>query len=286
MTNDLTRKPILFIAGVALGLAAMLGYAWGLLPVNVVGDPANLNPDSKEAYILLTSMTYVQTGDLAKAQARLALLNDPNIQGTVRSLAERYVATLRPEDQRSSLSRLALALGADSVTLRVYAISPTPTQTSTASPTSLFSPALVASRTSTPTSTPRTATPTAAPTSTPLPRVNYRLFEQVRVSCDQDKAARPHLVIFVQDANGKGLPGLKVRVQWSDGQDTFFTGLKGTDPGYADYDIMPGKSYSVVVMDGTSQVASGLDADALNGDCPGDGKDHFRSWRVIFRRMG
>ena len=286
MTSNLSRKLALFAVGLALGIAGMLGYAWGLLPVNVYGDPANLNANSKEDYILLTSMTYQQDGDLERARARLALLNDPGITTTVRSLAERYIATLRPEDQRSSLAKMALALGAESVTLRVYAITPTPTQTPTAAPTSRFSPTPSATQTVSPTFAPRTATPIPTPTTTPLPRVNYRLFEQVRVSCDQDKAARPHIVIYVQDASGKGVPGVKVRVQWSDGQDTFFTGLKGTDPGYAEYDVLPGKSYSVVVVDSTSQVASGLDADALTPDCPSDAKDRFRAWRVIFRRVG
>jgi hypothetical protein len=115
--------------------------------------------------------------------------------------------------------------------------------------------------------------------------VNFRLFEQVRVTCDQDRTPRPRLVIFVQDAAGKGLPGVKLRVQWNDGQDTFFTGLKGTDPGYAEYEIQTGRSYSVVIVDATSQVASGLDADAVNSDCPADGKEHFRAWRIIFRRL-
>jgi hypothetical protein len=40
------------------------------------------------------------------------------------------------------------------------------------------------------------------------------------------------------------------------------------------------------VVDGTSQTVLGLNADALDSNCPTDGKEHFRAWRVIFRRIG
>ena len=75
-------------------------------------------------------------------------------------------------------------------------------------------------------------------------------------------------MIFIQDAAGNGLPGIRVRVQWGDGEDTFFTGLKGTDPGYADYEVQAGKSYSVSVVDGASQMALELNADALDSATP------------------
>ena len=117
-------------------------------------------------------------------------------------------------------------------------------------------------------------------------RVTYRLFERVRLTCEQDKERTPRgrIMVYVQDANGVGLPGAKVRVQWNDGQDTFFTGLKGTDPGYTDFEMQPGMSYTVQILDGTSDVARDLDANALEPECPQDGKQHFRSWRIIFRR--
>ena len=103
-------------------------------------------------------------------------------------------------------------------------------------------------------------------------------------SCAQLTAGRPRLMIYVQDTVGNGAPGIKVRVQWADGQDTFFTGLKNSDPGYAEYDMQAGKSYSVAVADVNSQVAFSLDTDVLDASCPGDGKEHFGAWRVIFRR--
>src|SRR5512138_3433662 len=144
MTNDFPRRIALFLAACIFGTAAMLSFAWGWLPVAVYGDPANLSADSKEAYILLASMAYQEDGGLARARARLAQLNDPDMPNTLRRMAERAITTLQPEEQRRSLAKLALALGSDSVTLRVYAVSPTPTQTSAPTPTLQATPTLSA----------------------------------------------------------------------------------------------------------------------------------------------
>ncbi|MEP7200232.1 MAG: hypothetical protein ABI874_10465, partial [Chloroflexota bacterium] len=256
-----------------------LTLAWSvLIPREVVGDPSALRVESKEQYILLTAMAFVQDKDFDRARVRLSALDDVGIRVTVTQLAERYITELRPEAQRRSLAKLAVALGADTPTLRVYIVTPTVTPTPRASPTALT--------TATRLPPTITATPTMPPTPVVAPRVTYRLFEQVRLTCDQDKTPRARIVVSVQDAVGKGLPGVKVRVQWSDGQDTFFTGLKGSDPGYAEYDMLPGTSYSVLVADGTSQIAFGLDTDQLSPECPADGKEHFRAWRVVFRRVG
>ena len=280
-----SRAGVFLVAAFA-GLAAALTLTWGLLPDHdVVGEPASLKPDAKEGYILLVSMTYAQDGDLEHAVQRLRLLHDPNPKETVRRLAEQYISQLRPEEQRRSLAKLALALGADSVALRIYAVSPTPTATPmwTATPRWTATPAPTASALPVPAT--RTPTPAVEPTPLSLPRANYYLFEQVRVTCDQDLIPGRRLMIYVQDASGKGLPGVKVRVQWDDGQDLFFTGLQSADPGYAEYPVLPGKSYSVVVADDSSQVAFGLSSDGLDANCLTGAKDHFGAWRIIFRRL-
>ena len=277
------NRLIAFLLWMALGFGTALMLAWTVLsPSEVVSEPANLKPETKEQYILLTAMSYAQDGDLERAKIRLALLQDLELRDRLTRLAERYINELKPEHQRRSLAKLAVAMGADSVTLRVYVVTPTPTPTLPPTATPSAAPSLTPQPS---TIIPaRTPTATSQPTAT-LPRVNYRLFEQVRLNCEQEKTPRARILIYVQDANGKGIPGVRVRVQWNDGQEAFFTGLKGGDPGYADFDMQAGKSYSVLVADGTSQVAFGLDADQLNPECPKDGKEHYRAWRVIFRRI-
>ena len=275
MASPLGRVTAILV-GFGVGLAFALMLAWDIMtPANIVGSPASLHAQDKERYIVLVSMSYALNSDLEAAQRRLSPLNDRDIQETVRRLAERYTNELRPEAQRSSLAKLAIALGADSVTLRVYVNMATPTPLPVADST--------AQRATVPAISPQASTPARAPYPSQL---DYRLFERIRLTCQQETGLKPHIAIFVQDAAGKGLPGVRVRIQWNDGEDTFFTGLKSTDPGYAEYEVQAGKSYSVSVMDGTSQTALGLNADALESNCPSDGKEHFRAWRVIFRRVG
>jgi len=274
--------------GFGVGLAIALTLAWDTItPAQILGSIASLRLQDKERYIVLVSMSYALNSDLDAAQRRLGLLNDRDIQLTLGSLAERYTNELRPVAQRSSLAKLAIALGADSVTLRVYVNTTTPTQR----PFADAAPQLAA----VPGISPQASVParllnptpiqTTRPTPTPT-QLDFRLFERIRLTCQQETGPKPHIAIFIQDAAGKGLPGVRLRIQWNDGEDTFFTGLRSADPGYAEYEIQAGKSYSVSVVDGTSQTALGLNADALDSICPNDGKEHFRAWRVIFRRIG
>src|SRR6476620_2748503 len=95
-----------FLAGLAAGVAAALTLAWGVWqPAAVVGDPSSLNASAREQYLLVTSMAYMQDGDLANARQRLSLLGDPDARGTLRRLAEQYTAQLRPFDQRAALAK-------------------------------------------------------------------------------------------------------------------------------------------------------------------------------------
>ena len=276
-----------FLFGVALGTVLGLTIAWQAPspdPSQIAADPAALTSESKETYILLVSMAYMQDGDLERAKQRLALLNDFGLRDTLAALSDRYTSELRPEAQRRALAKLAVAMGADSAALRVYVVTPTPSLTPNPSPTPTETPeppTPTPTATSTPTP-PTTFTPNPSPT--PAPRVTFRVLEQTRVPCDPSGKGHAVLAIAVQNAGGQGLPGVRVRVQWNDGQDEFFTGLKSPDPGYAEFETQPGKTYSVLVADSTSQVAFGLESGQLDPECPNDGLPHFQAWRVVFRR--
>ncbi len=269
-----------FLSGGIAGFVAGVLLAWSVFtPGQVVVEPPGLKAGVKEQWAVLAAMAYATDGDLTLATQRLALLGgDP--RDTIAPLADQYISQLKPEAQRRSLARLALALGSDSINLRVYGSTPAGTPTpqaatrapATSTPGAVLSPS-------------PSATPPPTPTATPS-RTIYRLFEQARVACDQDKTApRGRILVYVQDSTGKGLPGIRLRVQWADGQDTFFTGLKSPDPGYADFEMVAGRSYSVQVADGVSPSAAGLDTDQLQPDCPNDGQPHYRAWRLIFRRV-
>lgn len=270
------RRPALYVS-IGVGIVLGLAIAWNLPPAGIVTEPGALKPDAKEQYLVLTAMAYSQDGDLERAGRRLASLGIADPRPTVAALAERYIGEPKSDAQRGGLARLAMALGADSVTLRLFA----PTRVPSPMP-EMATPA--PSPTVTPTAV-RTAIPTVRPIPTAISRTVFRLFEQARLTCDQEKTPRARILVYAQDVSGKGLPGVRIEVQWNDGQDAFFTGLKSADPGYGDFEMQPGKSYSVQVGNANSQVATGLETSQLQPDCPNDGKLHYRAWRLIFRRI-
>lgn len=90
--------------------------------------------------------------------------------------------------------------------------------------------------------------------------------------------------VFVQDFNGNGIPGQRVRVRWDDGEDRFVTGLKPErGPAYADFDTEAGRGYTIDMPGRSDPIATPLVADRCVLDNGGDG---ITSYRVIFRRIG
>jgi hypothetical protein len=177
-----------FLFGFAIGVMIALTLAWEILPPTpVVGTIAGLTNQAKEAYLVLVSMSFALDGDLELANVRLAMTSDPEIRGTLRSLAERYITELRPDAQRRSLAKLASALGADSATLRVYGNMPTPTLRLTAIPSAkMTAPPTYAAQgeeTARPLSVTQAATAQATVTPT---RLDFRVFERVRLTCQQE----------------------------------------------------------------------------------------------------
>jgi hypothetical protein len=299
---------LVLLIGLALGLAAGLGYTWGLNPVQFYNtDPVDLRPQYKETWILLVAAAYRQDGDLDRALSRLAGLDDPQIGQTVADLTEEYIAAGKSATRVRALVGLADALGARTPPMLVYLVTPeptpfftptpppptatvtpsptatataTPTPTPTATPTVTRTPAITPTVTSTATRTP-TATPTPRPTATRRPTATpvppYTLEERQRICPSPGNT--PRIQVFVQTEEGAGLPGSEVWVTWSGGVDRFITGLKPEiGLGYADFDMVPGIVYAVAVGDPTQQIASGLRAEA----CPsGEGGLPLSSWRLV-----
>jgi len=260
------------VVGLALGLV----YAWFVDPVVYYdSDPADLRADLREDYLTLIALSYDLTGDLTRAQARLATLGEAGTPGAVAALADRLYRTGGDVEAVQALALLAHALGASSEA----AVALLPTATPTTPPTSTPTPTPTLTRTPLPT-TPPTATPTATSTVTPTPeatptpdvRPPYRVVEQRQV-CD-DPALAGVIQVYVQDVEGRGLPNVEIQVSWEGGRNRFFTGLKPEiDPGYADFQMSPAQVYDVVVW-GT-QVG-----DISTEGCPSG----WAGWRLVFRR--
>ena len=228
----------------ALGLSLGLTYAWLIDPDEYYEtDPANLRADLREDYLTLIALSYRINGDLARAQARLTTLGKAGKPASAAALADRLYHSGGDAETIRALALLAHTLGAQSEAVVAHL----PTATPTMAPTPTTTP------TPLPT-TPPTATPTDTPTATPIPEVTptldvrppYDVVEQRQV-CDNLEVAGI-IQIYVQDANGQGLPNVEVQVSWESKRNRFFTGLKPEiNPGYADFHMSPGQMYDVTV---------------------------------------
>jgi hypothetical protein len=287
------RGPWYLLTGLVIGAIIGLVYAWRVAPVKYVDtSPATLRQDFKEQYRALIASAYSADGDLARAQARLNLLKDPNSAQTVAIQAQQALAGGRPVAEAHALGLLAVALSQNDKSTASALESSLPT-TTTPAPTESETPFPV---TATPTITRPTVTPSpmavisatlpateaviTLPTIPPTPTSGapYVLSGEPKQVCDAT-LKRPLIMVEAKDAAGQPVPGVEVIVTWSGGEDHFFTGLKPEHgPGYGDYVMTQDVTYTVHVADG-GQPVPGL----KTSQCQGSGGSQFLgSWSLVF----
>jgi hypothetical protein len=263
--------------GLLLGLALGVGYAWVIRPADFRGaEPAALQPIYRGEYILLIATAYQASGDLERARTRLELFPELSPE-VLSSLAQQVVAAHGSEEAARGLARLSVALLEQTPTAAVPTatlyLSPTVRRTPTDNPTlALTMPVL-------PTATPK---PTQSFSPTPLPGFVLVTREQV---CNE-QILQPLIQVIVRKTDGKGVPGIEIRIQWEGGGSRFVTGMKPElSPGYADYEIEPGKNYQITLGDGLTVVR-----DLIAPTCPGStavagggpSGTFVGSWRLVF----
>lgn len=221
------------VAGALLGLAIALFYAWNVNPVAYVNsDPASLRQSYREEYMALIALAYASTGDLDRAQDRLALFDLEDPEQELAALAQKHLANSENPEQAQAFALLAAELEESRETA-----SPRPSSTQ---PLSRVTPA-------TPTPTQRSR-PSPRPSPTATPAAPFELVESETI-CDPD-LERPLLQMVLLDSEGEGIPGVELEVLWGDGEDRFFTGLKPEiSPGYADFQMSDETAYSVHIAD-------------------------------------
>ena len=253
------------LVGIALGLVVGLYYSWIVNPVEYVDTaPASLREDFKSDYIALIASAYAYSGDLVRAEVRLSLFPDPNPAVTLSQLAQKRLATGRPQSETQALALLAAALGD-----RPTPLASSPIQVSATLP-SPEEPTLP------PTLTPRPP-PTRTPTATP--GAPFELLDREKV-CDPDLHA-PLIQVEVLDAADRPVPGVEVLVVWDAGQDHFFTGLKPElGLGYGDFTMNEGVIYTLQLTKSETPI-TGL----MVEDCVGDEGDLYPcSWLLTFQQ--
>ena len=265
------RFPFDILITLLLGLGLGLAYAWAISPLRVVdADPIALRTDFKDAYRSAIAASYAATGNLPRAEARLALLGDVNSINILNSQAQRLIAS--GEFAQADLI-VALAIALEDGTDLVPA------------PTSTTDNATVVVKESTATLPPPppdlpfqfTETPqpidtqiietqsvinsaTPRPTRTLIPTVGvpFALIAQDTV-CD---ATLPDglLQVLIFNSSRRQIAGAKIIITWENGEEQFFTGLKPEiGNGYADYSMSPNIAYTVRLASG-SDIASELTA--------------------------
>lgn len=284
------RGPWFLLTGLILGAALGLLYSWVLSPVKYVDTaPLSLRADFKDTYRKVIAAAYASSKDIGRARARLALLDDSDPAQALAAQAQRILAEGGSSADARSLALLAGGLGQRPASSETPAPSqkpsllpltptPSPTLTATASPTLTVTPLFTITPSPTagltqllPSATPTRPTPTLTVTSatrvrvTPLPTqpsltptltpgLPFVLKERSKV-CDASRLD-PLLEVQLNDAAGNPVPGIEIRISWTNGEDHFFTGFKPeVNPGYADFLMTPDTTYNLQIQDGGAPVS-------------------------------
>ncbi|MFB0533806.1 MAG: hypothetical protein ACETWR_02370 [Anaerolineae bacterium] len=313
MTGDRWGKVwVGVLTGVAIGLLAGLWLGRYAQPTKDYAVAlTELEEQRGEDYIVLVSALYALEGDLARAEERLARLNEEDTAHLVANLATKYIKGDRGLEVTQDLATLAYALGAGDEAILAYVV--TPTHTPTSVPTATNTPLPTTTSTATPGPTASlTATPAALPTSTPTPvpptpvptlhplrwdgRLDTWLYPPVRLEpaaaepgqtywrlvvaewhSPDESGYGPYIYLSTIDETGKPLPGQRVFVD-NGGRTILVTEYKaGTDYGvtFPMYGTLG--SYTCHV-EGLSDRVVGLGLGTVKGDA------EHTAFRLVFQR--
>ncbi len=273
------RAPWYLLTGFLLGLAAGLVFTVWFWPVPYdFALLSDLNETARDEYRLIIAHAYRASGDSGRAYQRLGLLKDSDPAGVIAAQAQRSLGT-RNETDSEALALLAAGLDP------ANRVEPSNTDDLSLTPV----PTLQPETTNTPqgivqelptqeTLVPGTIYPTIPPLNIPsaeIPRATPTMFPTISApyilkdrQVDCGKNSRPGLLqIWVENAAGLAMPGVRIQINWKDGEETFFTGLKpDLNNGYADYEMTAGTSYSLRVGE-NGQAITGLGT----ADCTTEG---------------
>lgn len=276
-----------------LGLGAGLAYTWVIAPRGLTdSNPALLRAEFKDQFRSAIAASYSATGNLPRAEARLAQLGDEDSVEALNAQAQRIIASgnFAGADQLAALA-LALDPGADvpqptapPTTENAGPAQAEPTITAFPSPADL---SFVLTETPEPVETRAVetqlplVTSTPRPTRTPPPTQGppFRLIGQDTV-CDPN-LPEGLLQVIVFNASRRQLAGMKIIITWDTGGEEFFTGLKPElGNGYADFLMFPGVSHAVQLA-----IGSGIATDLVPPSCrTSSGETYLGGYKLTFQQ--
>lgn len=255
-----------------LGLGLGLAYAWLIAPLRVTDStPDALRADFKDYYRSAIAASYTANRNLPRAEARLAVLGDENLLEALNSQAQRLNASGEfAEADRIVELAVALEIGTSllpvpTTTTEPFSAAPNPTDTLPPATDELSfilteTPVGIPPTAETPlqATEPASSNPTPRPTRTAIPTIGvpFALIAQDEV-CD---ATLPDglLQVMVFSASRRQVAGARIIINWENGEEQFFTGLKPElGNGYGDFNMSPEVIYTVRLAAG-SEIAVGL----------------------------
>lgn len=268
----MSRVPWGVLVALLLGVGMGLAYAWLLFPHPITNaQPGALRAEFKDQYRSLIAAAYAATGNLPRAQARLAVLGDANPIDALNAQAQRMRASAQTFERADHVAGLASVLGAETPGAPVATSSleipidvgntfiPTPLLLTDLPVLLSNTPELIETQLNvveTELAVEATVRPTH--TSTPAPGKPFTLTGQESI-CDSN-LPDGLLQVIVLNRSRRQLAGIEIVITWDGGKEQFFTGLKPElGNGYADYLMTPDTTYTIQLGRG-SDVALGITA--------------------------
>lgn len=288
------RFPWDILLALLLGLGAGLAYAWMISPLHLTDtNPAVLRADFKDQFRSAIAASYTATGNLPRAQARLALLNDNNPTEALNAQAQRTIASgqFAQADQLAALA-FALQNGTDFLPStvpptveNVEPINSESTITPFPSPADIpFNVTETPQVFETPLAETQTVilnTPTPRPTRTAVPTQGAPFqLSGLDTVCDTN-LPDGLLQVIILNPNRRQLAGIKIVITWDTGEEEFFTGLKPElGNGYADFIMTPDTSYTVQLALG-SEITTDLVAPTCQTS---SGENFLGGYKLTFQQ--
>lgn len=238
------------LVGLILGTVGGVYFAWNIAPIEEFDTaPWQLSQDDKARYLVALMLRYDYTGDLGQTVSALTELRLPGdpiqaVADIACQLARTgYVNSASGERGIRSMMKFYQLQGRTGCADQILPpLAPPPTVEVIVAAT----PTLPPPPTKTPTP-PGEVRPTDTPQGRIVPTVPAQsAFRLARLEsfCDADFGGV--IEVYVQNSDGSGIPGQRVRVSWDGGESVFITGLKperGLD--YADFFMEVNRGYTI-----------------------------------------
>ncbi|MCW5874295.1 MAG: hypothetical protein KIS88_06575 [Anaerolineales bacterium] len=255
MAKESSKRPRLYLlTGLVLGLlfGCILSFVAFPLQVSSVG-PSHLADEHQAQYRLMIALAYASSGDISRAQARLAQLGDPDPARALSAQAQLALGNSATQREARALASLAR----DLETFQASALS-----------------------TSIAVNTPNPEDANAAPTPFAAEEDGgiYTLTSR-ELLCESSENP-PLIKLFIFDESSQAQAGVRLAMRNGEDSSEFFTGARPEfGPGYAEFEMTPGETY-ILSIAGTETLA-GLQPAACITEA---GDPAWGAWLLLYNR--